>query len=77
MRKKDKTGKIGCYLSLLWLVAVVLLIAGEVQCIYKAINSDWEPIGKREIIYTASAVCGLGAIVGWFDIPDGKYERKE
>ena len=55
----------------------MLLIAGEVQCIYKAINSDWEPIGKREVIYTGSAVCGLGAIVGWFDIPDGKYEKKE
>ena len=51
---------------LVWL----LLITGEVRCIYKAATCNWEPIGKAEIIYTASAFTGLGCIVGWFNIED-------
>jgi hypothetical protein len=33
-------------------------------------SGNWEPIGKAEIIYTAAACCGLGAIVGWITIED-------
>jgi len=43
---------------------------GEVLCIYKAIKCNWEPIGKAEIVYTASAITGFGVIVGYFDIED-------
>jgi len=46
------------------------LIVGEVKCIVKAFSCNWEPVGKAEIIYTASACCGLGAIVGYIDIKD-------
>lgn len=49
---------------------VVLLIIGEIKCIYKAFSCNWEPIGKAEAIYTISAITGLGAIVGWMDIED-------
>lgn len=52
------------------LVIAVLIIAGEIKCIIKAWNCNWETIGKAEIIYTVSACCGLGAIVGWIDIKD-------
>ena len=54
------------------LTIVVLLgfIIGEIRCIYKAFTCNWEPIGKAEILYTASAFTGLGVIVGWFDIED-------
>lgn len=48
----------------------VLLIIGEVKCIYKAIECNWEPIGKAEVIYTVAACTGFGSIVGWFDIED-------
>jgi len=48
----------------------VLLLVGEVKCIVKAVNCNWEPIGKAEIIYTASAFTGAGCIVGWMDIED-------
>ena len=51
-------------------VFTLLLLAGEVQCIFKAINCNWKPIGKAEIVYTASACTGIGAIVGWFNIKD-------
>lgn len=52
------------------IVIATLLLVGEVKCIYKAINCNWEPIGKAEVIYTASALCGLGAIVGYINIQD-------
>ena len=54
----------------IWGIIVILAIVGEIKCISKAIKCDWQPIGKAEIIYTGSALCGLGAIVGWFNIED-------
>ena len=52
------------------LLIIILSIVGQIKCIYKAINCNWEPIGKAEIIYTVSAFTGLGSIVGWIDIED-------
>lgn len=51
-------------------IIIAIAIIGEVKCIIKAINCNWEPIGKAEIVYTGASVCGLGSIVGWFDIED-------
>ena len=56
--------------SVVALAIIVLSIVGEVKCIVKAINCNWEPIGKAEIVYTGSAVIGLGAIVGYMDFKD-------
>lgn len=54
--------------------AVVFLIiaplVGEVLCIYKAVKCNWEPVGKAEVIYTASALTGVGVVVGYIDIED-------
>jgi len=46
-----------------WLpfLLVVFLIVGEVKCIIKAVNCNWEPIGAAEVIYTASSLTGLGS----------------
>ena len=52
------------------IVYLVLVVVGEVKCIIKAFKCNWEPIGKAEIIYTGSALTGLGAVVGWIDIED-------
>ena len=52
------------------LVIALLAIVGEIKCIIKAINCNWEPVGKAEIVYTGSAVLGLGCIVGYIDIQD-------
>ena len=57
-------------LILIWIVIVVLGIIGEVKCIVKAVNCNWEPIGKAEIIYTGAALTGVGAVVGWVNIED-------
>jgi len=47
-----------------------MMLIGEIKCIYKAVNCNWEPLGKAEVIYTVAACTGLGSIVGWFDIKD-------
>jgi len=47
-----------------------LIIVGEIKCLVKAIDCNWEPVGKAEIIYTAAVCTGLGSIVGWMDIED-------
>lgn len=62
--------KSGIGFGLIGVAICVLLIVGEVKCIYKAINCNWDPIGKAEVIYTSAACTGLGSIVGWFDIED-------
>lgn len=49
---------------------LLFLLAGEVQCIVKAVSCNWDPIGKAEIIYTGAAVTGLGSIVVWINIED-------
>ena len=56
--------------SIIKIIIFLFLIAGEIQCIYKAIKCNWEPIGKAEIIYTAGSFTGLGCIIGWMDIKD-------
>lgn len=45
-------------------------LVGEVKCIIKMIDCNWEPIGKAEIMYTAGTFTGLGCIVGYIDIKD-------
>jgi hypothetical protein len=57
-------------LAIVYLVLVVLAVVGEVKCIIKAFQCNWEPIGKAEIIYTGSSLTGLGAVVGWIDVED-------
>lgn len=54
----------------IYIAFVVFAVIGEVKCIIKAINCNWEPIGKAEIIYTAGSFTGLGCIIGWVDIKD-------
>jgi hypothetical protein len=51
-------------------IITLILIFGEIRCIYKAVTCNWEPIGKAEVIYTVSTLTGLGSIIGWFDIED-------
>ncbi len=65
---KDVVVKGGCFS----LIVAILLFVGEVKCFYKAFTCDWNPIGKAEVIYTASAFTGVGCIVGWFNIEDTK-----
>ena len=53
-----------------YLARTVALLVGEIKCIIKMIDCNWEPIGKAEVIYTAATFTGLGCIVGYIDIQD-------
>jgi hypothetical protein len=57
-------------LGIIYGIVALILFFGEIRCIYKAIKCNWEPIGKAEVVYTGSALTGLGCIVGWFNIED-------
>ena len=48
------------------------LVAGWVSCVYKFCTSDFEPPYKREAIYGLGSVTGLGAVIGYINIEDGK-----
>lgn len=56
--------------SIIGIVLALVLILGEIQCIYKMVKCNWEPIGKAEIIYTVGVFTGTGCIIGWLDIED-------
>lgn len=56
--------------NLIALTLVVALVVGEVKCICKAFNCNWEPIGKAEVMYTIGAFTGTGCIIGYIDIED-------
>jgi len=51
-------------------IFVILGLIGEVRCIVKAVQCNWDPIGKAEVIYTGASLTGCGAVVGWFNIED-------
>lgn len=48
----------------------VLAIIGEIRCIVKMLNCNWEPIGKAEVMYTVGTFTGFGCIIGWINIED-------
>ena len=56
--------------SLVYVAIVVTLLVGEVKCIIKAINCNWEPIGKAEVIYTGASLTGLGCVIGFINLED-------
>jgi hypothetical protein len=62
--------KLGIIGGLIWLIVAVALLVGEIKCIIKMIECNWEPIGKAEVIYTAATFTGVGCIVGYIDIQD-------
>ena len=65
---------VGC--GMISILVGLFCVIGEILCVVKAVNSDWDPIGKREIIYTAAFFTGVGSIVGWFDIPDSPVKQE-
>ena len=62
--------KQGIAVILIYVAIIAILVVGEIKCIIKAINCNWEPIGKAEIIYTGASLTGLGCFVGYINIKD-------
>jgi len=54
----------------IYLLVMALWLTGEIKCIIKACDCNWEPIGKAEVLYTIGACTGLGGVIGWIDIED-------
>jgi hypothetical protein len=67
---KFKSMKTSIAIIVIYVAIIIGALVGEVKCIIKMIDCNWEPIGKAEIIYTAGTFTGLGAIVGYLDIQD-------
>lgn len=57
---------------ILYIILLIFALVGEIKCIVKMINCDWEPIGKAEIVYTVATFTGCGCVVGWINIEDKK-----
>lgn len=62
--------KTGIALIVIYTAIIIAALVGEVKCIIKAIDCNWEPVGKAEIVYTVASLTGFGAIVGYMDIKD-------
>lgn len=62
--------KAGITIIFLYSVLVFAPIFGEMRCIYQFITSDFKPSYEREIIYGVATITGLGAVVGYINIPD-------
>ena len=56
--------------ALIVLVIGIAMFVGEVKCIIKMINCNFEPVGKAEIFYTIGTFTGAGCIIGYIDIKD-------
>jgi len=66
----DKESILPVSMIVLYIVIMGVLLIGEVKCIIKAVNCNWAPIGKAEVVYTGAALTGLGCIIGWIEIKD-------
>lgn len=58
--------------AILVIAIYILGIIGEIRCFYQFFTSDFESSYKREMIYGLSAITGIGAVVGYINIPDTK-----
>lgn len=50
------------------------MLIGYVRCWYQFCTSDFDPWGKRETIYLVGIATGLGGVIGYFDIDEGKEQ---
>ena len=62
--------KTSMIIVVLYSLITIGLVVGEIKCIIKMVQCNWEPIGKAEVVYTAATFTGLGCIVGYMDIKD-------
>lgn len=58
------------FAAAIYFAIIVAAIVGEIKCIIKMVQCNWEPIGKAEVIYTVGVFTGTGAVIGYLDIED-------
>ena len=52
--------------QMIYLLSIILIV-GQLMCIYKFFRCDFEPSYKAEIIYGVSLITGLGCVTGYMD----------
>ena len=57
-------------IPILYITFVLAAFVGQVKCVIKMVECNWEPIGKAEILYTVGTFTGAGAVIGYLDIED-------
>lgn len=71
MKKSFYRGNsLGYVAIIIWVLCVGTLIVGEVKCIVKAVQCNWEPVGKAEVFYTVGAFTPIGWIFGYCNVED-------
>jgi hypothetical protein len=53
---------------IIYFIFIAAILFGEIRCIVKAVNCNWNPIGKAEIVYTVGAC--TGCVIGYLNIKD-------
>ena len=57
-------------IPILYIAFALAAFVGQVKCVIKMVECNWEPIGKAEILYTVGTFTGAGAVIGYLDIED-------
>lgn len=60
----------GCIAIIIWFLIIGTMVVGEVKCIVKAVQCNWEPVGKAEVFYTVGAFTPVGWICGYCNVED-------
>ena len=55
-------------LSVIWMLVIILAMAGWVKNIVKLTQCDFESSYKAEVLHTVGVFTPLGAIFGWLDL---------
>jgi hypothetical protein len=63
--------KVTIVLILIYIVLPISLLVGYGRCIYKAVNCNYKPIGKAEVVYVSGLfIPPVGVVVGYIDVKD-------
>ena len=55
-------------IPIFYIVFLIAAFVGQVKCIIKMVECNWDPIGKAEIVYTIGTFSGAGPIIGYLNI---------
>lgn len=68
--RKDRSIYGAAIAVIVLLVIAAGVVVGEVKCVVRAVQCNWEPIGKAEVVYTVSAFTPFGCIIGYLNVED-------
>lgn len=54
--------------GIIYVAFIIAALVGEVKCIVKLCQCDFEPSYKAEVFYTIGTFTGVGAVIGYLDL---------